>query len=82
VWIIEILRWTVGYGKVPGTHLPDWVSVAWMLCLLGSPAVSVLLGVLIAVDRRERFSGGFFVAFLYGCSPVFLLLAYGAVLGG
>jgi len=80
VWICEILRWTLYYGKVPGSHMPDWMAAGWMLCLLGSPIVSVVLALIIGFDRHERFTPGFAAAVVYGCSPMLLFACYLIVL--
>ncbi len=76
VWIAEILRWTVGVGKYPGSYLPDWVMVAWCFCMLATPVVSLFLAVRIAADRRERFTAGFCVAVIYGFTPALLFFGY------
>ena len=75
VWISEILRWTYYDGKVPGSYMPDWMAMTWILCLLGSPIVSIILVLIIALDRRERFTPAFTAAIMYGFSP-WLLFAY------
>ncbi len=80
VWVAEILRQTVGLGKFPGSYLPAWVSVAWFFCMLAAPVVSLLLAVLVAVDRREHFTAGFGAAVIYGCTPALLFFGYVLVL--
>jgi hypothetical protein len=81
VWVAEILRWTIYNGKVPGSHMPDWMTTIWMLCLLGTPIVSVFLALIIGLDQRERFTSGFSAAIMYGCSPGILFAYYLIVLG-
>lgn len=80
VWIAEIVRWTIYYGKVPGSYMPDWMATTWVICLLGSPIVSLILAIIIGLDRRERFTPGFGAAVVIGCSPVILFLSYLIVL--
>jgi len=80
VWIAEILRWTIYDGKVPGSYMPDWMAATWILCLLGSPIVSLILALIIGLDRRERFTPGFTAAIVYGCSPGLLFACYLIVL--
>ena len=75
-WVGAVLNHTTYNGKWAGEHAPDWFAVAWMFCLFVSPMVSLMLALIIGVDRRERFTSGFVAAMIYGCSPLPFYIGY------
>ena len=75
-WIVEILRWTMYYGKVAGSHIPDWLGVTWILILFGLPLVSMVMLIIVGLDKRERWTFGFIIAVLFGFSPLVVIFGH------
>ena len=79
-WISEFLRWTIYEGKVPGSYMPDWMSVLWILCILGIPIISLFMAVLVYFDPRERVTTRFLSFVAFGVTPILSLVGYMLIL--
>ena len=75
VWILEILAWTIGMGKFPGSYLPSWVSAVSFSGMVMAPVAALLVGLMILVSTLERFNLRLALIVLFGLSPLLIVAA-------